>query len=99
VPVRSSLDMLPVCHRPASSARTVRFRADICPVGTDRASVTRCRWSLLVAVGRCGCCHRCCQLASGPQNVCGPATPGAPGQVACQPEKRKVGRFDPAPDH
>ena len=30
------------------------------PVGTDRASVVRCRRSLLVAVGRCCCCHRCC---------------------------------------
>jgi hypothetical protein len=38
---------------------TVRFSgADTCPIGTDRASVTRCRWSLLVAVGRCCCCQR-----------------------------------------
>ncbi len=28
----------------------------ICPVGTNHASVVRCRWSLLVAVGCC-CCH------------------------------------------
>jgi hypothetical protein len=40
---------------------TVCFRPGICQVGTDRASVVRCRRSLLVAVGRCRCCHRCCQ--------------------------------------
>ena len=38
------------------------FRPDISPVGVDRPSVMRCRRSLLLAVGRCCCCHRCCQL-------------------------------------
>jgi len=37
------------------------FRPDISPVGADRASVMRCRRSLLVAVRCCCCCHRCCQ--------------------------------------
>ena len=33
------------------------FRPDISTVGADRASVTRCRWSLLLAGGRCCCCQ------------------------------------------
>jgi hypothetical protein len=37
------------------------FRPDISPVDTGRASVMRRRRSLLVAGGRCRCCHRCCQ--------------------------------------
>ena len=41
------------------------FRPDISQVGADRASVMRCRRSLLLAVGRCCCCHRCCQLGAG----------------------------------
>ena len=52
------------------------FRPDICPVGTDRASVTRCRWSLLVAVGRCCCCHRCCQRISERSWACWLGQPG-----------------------
>jgi hypothetical protein len=52
------------------------FRPDICPVGTDRASVTRCRWSLLVAVGRCCCCHRCCQRISERSWPCWLGRPG-----------------------
>ena len=44
------------------------FRPDICPVGTDRVSVMRCRWSLLVVVGRCYCCHRCCQSRPVPRS-------------------------------
>jgi hypothetical protein len=40
------------------------LRPDISPVGVDRASVVRCRRSLLLAVGRCCCCHRCCQPRS-----------------------------------
>jgi hypothetical protein len=36
------------------------FRPGISQVGADRASVMRCRRLLLVAVGRCCCCHRCC---------------------------------------
>jgi hypothetical protein len=40
------------------------FRPDISQVGADRASVMRCRRSLPLAVGRCCCCHRCCQLGA-----------------------------------
>ncbi len=40
------------------------FRPGISQVGADRASVTRCRRSLPLAVGRCCCCHRCCQLGA-----------------------------------
>jgi hypothetical protein len=40
------------------------FRPDISPVAMDRASVMRCRRSLPLAVVRCCCCHRCCQLAA-----------------------------------
>jgi len=54
------------------------FRPDISPVGADRASVMRCRWSLLPAVGCCCCCHRCCQPRSGKR----PAAPDpAPSSV------------------
>ena len=54
-----------VMRRPGSRwsgavERPSAFRPGICQVGTDRASVVRCRRSLLVAVGRCCCCHRCC---------------------------------------
>jgi hypothetical protein len=38
------------------------FRPGISQVGVDRASVMRCRRSLLVAGGCCRCCHCCCQL-------------------------------------
>jgi len=41
------------------------FRPDISQVGADRASVMRCRWSLMLAGGRCRCCHCCCQPRSG----------------------------------
>ena len=34
------------------------FRPDISPVGSDRASVMRCRRSLLSAGGCCCCCQR-----------------------------------------
>src|SRR5690348_14295888 len=44
---------------PASSHDRPFFRPDISPVGADRASVMRCRRSLLLA-GGCCCCHRCC---------------------------------------
>ncbi len=37
---------------------------------TNRASIMRCRRSLLVAVGRCGCCHRC----SHPRGASAPGT-------------------------
>jgi hypothetical protein len=40
------------------------FRPAISPVGADRASVMRCRRSLLAAGGRRCCCHRCCQPGS-----------------------------------
>ena len=54
-----------VMRRPGSRwsgavERPSAFRPGICQVGADRASVVRCRRSLLVAVGRCCCCHRCC---------------------------------------
>ncbi len=40
------------------------FRPDISQVATDRASVVRCCRSLPLAIGRCCCCHRCCQARS-----------------------------------
>jgi hypothetical protein len=48
------------------------FRPDISQVATDRASVMRCRWSSALAVGRCCCCHRCCQPGAGPPVVSRP---------------------------
>ena len=63
--------VLRCCPAPASSAhprsapptrQPSTFRSDISQVGADRASVMRCRRSLLLAVGCCCCCHRCCQL-------------------------------------
>jgi hypothetical protein len=45
------------------SLPTVRFSGRTYPqVGADRASVMRCRRSVLSAVGCCCCCHRCCCL-------------------------------------
>ncbi len=38
--------------------RPSAFRPGICPIGADRARVMRCRRSLVLAVGRCYCCHR-----------------------------------------
>ena len=52
------------------------FRPDISQVAADRAGVVRCRWSLALAVGRCCCCHRCCQLGAG--------RPGARGLAPCR---------------
>ena len=49
------------------------FRPDISQVAADRASVMRCRWSLALAVGRCCCCHRCCQPGVGPPVASRPA--------------------------
>jgi hypothetical protein len=46
------------------TSRPSLFRPDIAQVATDRASVLRCRRSLPIAVGRCCCCHRCCQPRS-----------------------------------
>ena len=44
-------------------------------VGADRASVMRCRRSLLSAAGCCCCCHRCCQpLVLFPISEVSPAT-------------------------
>jgi hypothetical protein len=39
------------------------FRPDISQLGADLGSVMRYCWSLLSAVGRCCCCHRCCHAA------------------------------------
>ena len=55
-----------VMRRPGSRwdgavQRPSAFQAGHIPVGADRASVVRCRWSLLSAGGCCCCCHRCCQ--------------------------------------
>jgi hypothetical protein len=44
-------------------ARRPSAKPDISPVGADRARVMRCRWSLMLAGGRC----RCCQPPSGEQ--------------------------------
>ena len=41
------------------------FRPDITEVVTRYACVSCCRRSLPLAVGRCCCCHRCCQLSAG----------------------------------
>jgi hypothetical protein len=49
------------------------FRPDISQVAADRASVVRCRRSLALAVGRCCCCHRCCQRGAGPPVASRPA--------------------------
>jgi hypothetical protein len=50
---------------------TVRFQTGHTPqAATNRASVMRCRRSLLAAVGRCGCCHRCCH----PRDASAPGT-------------------------
>ncbi len=43
--------------------RASAFRPDISQVAADRASVLGCHRSLPLAVGRCCCCHRCCQLS------------------------------------
>jgi hypothetical protein len=53
--------------RPPGSPATDRplFRPDICPVGTDRASVMCLSPVAALAVGCCCCCHRCCQLSTG----------------------------------
>ena len=50
------------------------FRPDISPVGAERASVMRCRRSLLSAVGCCCCCHRCCQPGPVPVSMVSLAT-------------------------
>ena len=44
-------------RRNSADPRPSAFRPDISPVGADRASVMRCRRSLLPAVGRCCCCQ------------------------------------------
>jgi hypothetical protein len=66
------------------------FRPDISPVGADRASVMRCRRSLVSAVGRCCCCHRCCQplvLCPSPKSPrrrdCALSSPGPSPEPDC----------------
>ena len=50
--------------------RPSAFQAGPIPVAVNRASVLRWRRSPLLAVGRCCCYHRCCQLTlSGGQRV------------------------------
>ena len=49
------------CGSITSRADLPFFRPDISPGGADRASVMSCGRSLAFAVGRCRCCHRCCQ--------------------------------------
>ena len=60
------------------------FRPGINRVGADCASVPRCRRSLPLAVGRCCCCHRCCQpqLTLSPRLCCGRPGPGRSHQLA-----------------
>jgi hypothetical protein len=84
--LRSVSSMVRFCalqERAAQSGWRPLFGPDICPVGTDRARVMRCRRSLLVAVGRCCCCHRCChprQVRAWPPSppVRGPCVPPLP---------------------
>ena len=45
----------------AAPSNDCLFSRGVRQVGADRARVTRCRWSLLVGGGCCGCCHRCCK--------------------------------------
>jgi hypothetical protein len=57
-------------QRQQSAFRTRPLRPDISPVAVNCASVLGWRRSPLLAVGRCSCCHRCCQLTlSGGQRV------------------------------
>ena len=100
---RAILDVERACQHHRNRRRCDRpfFRPDISPVGADRASVMRCRRSLLLAGGCCCCCHRCCQ-AAGPS--CSPSPrllPGAvtapcpaqappPNPTAAEPDGRRV---------
>jgi hypothetical protein len=61
---RAALDR---CARSSdrSPTRPSAFRPGISLVSADRASVLRCRRSMLLAGGRCCCCHSCCQLSGG----------------------------------
>ena len=60
----------PVMRRPGSRwsgavERPSAFQAGHNPSCRGTCSVLRCRRSLMLAVGRCCCCHRCCQSRSG----------------------------------
>jgi hypothetical protein len=52
-------------RRNGADPRPSAFQAGHIPVGADRASVMRCRRSLLLTGGWCCCCHGCCQPRSG----------------------------------
>ena len=74
------------------------FRPDISQVGADRASVMRCRRSLLSAGGCCCCCHRCCQRlvlfpiskVPGAWTAPCPAQAPPPNPTAAEPDGRQV---------
>ena len=53
--------MMSHVERTQSNCRPSAFQARHIPSWRDPASVMRCRRSLPLAVGRCCCCHRCCQ--------------------------------------
>ena len=57
-----------------SNCRPSAFRPDISRVGAGRAGVMRPRQSLLVAGGRCCCCH--CQPRSAMRTGCPDRSPG-----------------------
>ena len=77
-PPRSSPPLTPGNRAARRGSDLLLFRPDISPVGTDRASVMRCRRSLALAVGCCCSCHRCCQLSQVGAFGCGRGEPGQP---------------------
>src|SRR6266566_4254236 len=72
------------------------FRPDISRVGADRASVMRCRWSLLLASGCCCCCQPLVLFPISERGLpgvvtapCPPQAP-APNPTAAEPDGRRV---------